>query len=209
MKEGLKQRQAYEDWIALGEGRSLGKLAAISPCSKPTLSRWSIEFGWQKRLKRMKEADKDRVSKHLVRRSDDDTVKEVETLLGRISTAIDDCFKLDEKTDRLKPTFKVVYVSDFIKLVNVQKDLILLHKELTELEKGAGNTPKLNKIAETLNVFLGNMTDGQKIALLTGSPVKGGTARDTGDVSEADYTEVSDDTAEDSDGCSDVSCSDG
>jgi len=193
-KEQLHHRQAYEAWVALGEGRSFAKLAKATGGSKPTLARWATTFGWEERLKKREEADKDRVSRSLTIAKDNDAVKEVETLIGRVSSVIESCFKFDAE-EKLQPTFQIETVLDFTRVVEVQKDLILLHKELTELPLPGrgGKKVTMDKLAETLNVFMGNATDEQKLSLLKpGQGEKGRAGGDTGTISDADFTEVSD-----------------
>lgn len=64
MRESPKARQAWADYLALGEGRSLEKLAATyrtatePPPTKQidTLKEWSRSFGWQSRLQAIADA---------------------------------------------------------------------------------------------------------------------------------------------------------
>ncbi len=59
MKESIRARQAWADYLAMGAGRSLERLAEdyrSRARSVPTrqlsrLKRWSADFGWQQRLK--------------------------------------------------------------------------------------------------------------------------------------------------------------
>lgn len=64
MRESPKARQAWADYLALGDGRSLEKLLALyRSCSEPaptgqmtTLKLWSRAFGWQSRLQAIADA---------------------------------------------------------------------------------------------------------------------------------------------------------
>jgi hypothetical protein len=64
MRESPKARQAWADYLALGEGRSLEKLLAkyqSDPKAAPTghltrLKLWSRQYGWQARLQALADA---------------------------------------------------------------------------------------------------------------------------------------------------------
>ena len=69
--------RAFEDYYALGEGRSLSALAAryrsvAEPCPTkrlPTLKEWSARFGWQQRVKDRDAEDAAEVRKQLRQRT--------------------------------------------------------------------------------------------------------------------------------------------
>ncbi len=50
LKESARARQAYADYVAMGNGRSLPKLAALHGYGESQVRQWSTTFGWQARL---------------------------------------------------------------------------------------------------------------------------------------------------------------
>ena len=195
MKEELKHRQAFEEWVALGEGRSLRKLAKRLPYSIGSFSRWAKAFDWIGRLKKLKGESSEEKSESLIPTHDTDGIKEIESLIEKVSAVIKSCFTYDRKGRKYVPTFEIKTVLDFTRAVDAQKDLILVHRELMGTTGGKDKTPVHNKLADTLNIFMENATDEQKLALL--KPVPGvvderGTDDATGTIQDADYTEIPD-----------------
>lgn len=193
-KETLKQRQAFEAWVRLGEGRSFSKLEQLLSRPRATLHNWSKRFDWAERAKTLDEGEKKKALALYSKQDSDETVREIEALMGRLSALIDSCFKMEN--GKPKPIFSVKTTKDFTSLITAQKDLIMLHKDLTELgDTTGGKKPKLGKIADMITVILGGMDDKEKLAFLDSDAKAvdgGGSGRSQGPVSDADFEEVPD-----------------
>ncbi len=187
MRELLKHRRAFETWVGLGDTRSFRKLARNSEYTASTLHRWCNIFKWEERLTQgitqvaIQEPTRPTASK---------LTTNVETLIKRVDTVLSQCFVLDPDTGKYGCSFVVKTASDFAKLVATQKDLLFIHKDLTELPAA---TAKSSKLAENLNIFMGDMTNEQKLQFLKITPTDAeGAGRDPGSIQDADFTEVSD-----------------
>jgi len=188
VRETLAHRQAFQEYKNLGKNRSYDQLAKLLPQSKPTLARWGQEFDWPGRIKQARNPQVDAIVGSKVRYSDNDIIIETEKLMGRTKQVLDDTFKMVD--GQLVPTFTVKTVADFVKLVGIQKDLIMLRKEL---ERGDyGKKSGTTKLADNVTIYMEGATDEQKLALLTGNSgaVGGGDTDSAKPIQEADFEEV-------------------
>ena len=222
MKETLEHQNSFEIYLRLGPRRTYQKVADIIGGTKATVARWGKRQDWPQRVKdRQKEQAVEAAAPFVHVISDpaptptpgpdplgvapippptstaiataNPETAHVEKLMSRVSLLLNSCF---EEVDGIGivATFEVKSTADFVKLVQTQKDLILLQRELLKADK-PGLKHGLNKLADTLNIYTKGMTDAEKLSLLTGDTSIADAATTSGGaegIQEADFEEVSD-----------------
>lgn len=200
MKEKVQHMEAFKAYYGMGPGRSLRGAGRLIGRNSQTMSRWSRDFEWKTRIKVWKDTGIKEVPVKIRLRTTgsppivhNPAEKYVLDVMRACRLVLEDCFTYDDKGD-LTPTFKIRNAAEFARVVTAQAKLAELLTTMRSTEKHAPK-PDTPEVSDNLNNFLGNLTDEQKLAFITGA---GDTEGVSGGVQEADYTEVpNDDPPED------------
>jgi len=197
-KENLEQRSAFDHWIGQGKGRTLLATRKHFQLSSATIKKWHYTFKWDERMREMEEGGQEVTlyQKPDPVVMDSQEVQDLRELISRLKVMIDRAFYVDKKGNSI-PKFDIVDVEDFTKVMKQYKECVEAYMRMTSpVSKGKrdGDGDK-NKIADTINLIMGNLTQEERIGLLSGGANKNitvdrgnGTPESTVEI--ADYTEV-------------------
>lgn len=162
MRESPKARQAWADYLALGEGRSLEKLLALyQTCTEPaptkqltTLKQWSATFGWQARLQAIADAAATEAAAAIQRRRADaiqtGLALDYERVLVLKDLATTLLTELTEGGRRWLPDAKWIGGADYGEKVEIERfnaqEVEQLRGLLDDLAKETGGRAKTVKI---------------------------------------------------------------
>jgi hypothetical protein len=117
-----RQQKAFEKYLAMGENRSLSKLAEETGISLRTLKRWSAKFGWSKLIEEREKP----IVEQMAKDNDEALKMDLETT-QRLRSALHilaNQFIEQLESGKIKPR----NVADFERLVKVQSMMVQLSK---------------------------------------------------------------------------------
>ncbi len=188
---------AYTVWRDLGYGRSYRKTAQLIGASAQSVCKWAKLYDWPGRLKEHAAVVKEKQEDGALVKIDDPVVQKITTMMEQVEALIDSCFIKDRITGR--PSIKkgglvVKSVLELSTLVKEYRQLLeSYHKFVAEHKPAASDRDKTTKI-EKFNVYMGNVSQEERIALMESMKNGHEPGRDKragGDISDADYNEVS------------------
>lgn len=158
MEETLRDREAFEYYLGLGEDRNLVSVASHYGVSERQVARWSKEFQWQKRLHEREE----KIGKK-VEALTDKTIAEHKAKSLRVVSAVEDRFIERFNDGQVNPE----NVKDLETAIKLK---LLLLGESTENVQVTG--PDLfNELEAYANAFAGGTEDGGPGEDRAGEPV--------------------------------------
>jgi len=206
--ETVQNRQAFEYFYAQGPQRSYRKVAQTVNVVHSTVNAWARRFDWPGRVRDRDNGDWELDSIELQEVVEETKAVatiggitgQMESLIYRTIAVLDGAFEVVEETGEVNPRFTITSATEFTRVVGALRGLMevraILEPQKGEVEKAV----KMDKLADNLTVVLGGLSEEQKLSLLAGRKVNipesktekpaGGDQTASGDVQEADYTEV-------------------
>jgi hypothetical protein len=210
-KENMAQREAFEHWVNQGKGRTLVATRQKYGISSATIQKWRHFFNWDARLVALQEEGQEVTLYHPpVPQIETQEMADLKALIGRLKIMVDSAFEVDEETGVEKPKFEITGIVGFTKIVKEYRDCVEAYARLqSPTVKGKKGEPEKNKIADTVNFIMGQMSQEERLELIQGRAnknivVSGGVGASEPTGEDADYTDVPDGGDADGRGCEGV-----
>ena len=191
--ESARQYKAYTTWRDLGFRRSLREVAKRMEASAQTISSWSKKFNWRKRLEEHTGLVEKRKEDGALVAIDDPVMQKMKTMLEQIEAAIDSVFIRNETTAELQIQITIRDADDLSKMVKEYRQLLETYHKFVSEHRPADKEKKKGMTIEQFTVYMGDLSQQERIETLKGLANGHGPKRDSkppGGVQEADYTEV-------------------
>ncbi|MFA5027557.1 MAG: hypothetical protein WC713_06735 [Candidatus Methylomirabilota bacterium] len=209
-KENMAQREAFEHWVNQGKGRTLVATRQKYGISSATIQKWRHFFNWDARLREMaKEGQEVTLFQKPTPQVETQEMIDLRVMIDRLKKMVDGCFHIDEEGNEV-PNFIIVKLDGFTKVVKEYRDCVEAYARLqSPTVKGKKGEPEKNKIADTVNFIMGQMSQEERLELIQGRAnknivVSGGVGASQPASEDADYTDVPDGGDADGRGCAGV-----
>lgn len=211
-RETPKKRAAFETYLYLGPERSIPLVAEYLELDERSVYKWARLFRWRERAEEWDAMpDGEKVIPQEVDMALGEGVEKPPPSQNAVATvpvgsdvdragvrAMIDHLQgvIDRSLEYMSEQKLTVHSPELLtKLTKEYREMVdLYHKLTVAVDKGPRD--KKGKLAENMNVFLGNMTQEERIAFITGGgtgkvqPVGRGAGGSPGRVTDADYTEI-------------------
>ncbi len=197
--ERKRHYRAFEIYRDLGYGRTLREVARQVGASPTSVSRWARMYEWNERLVKHAEVVEKKKKDGALVKVDDPVSQKMFKLLEQAEAVIDSVFLLDDSGE-IAPRITVKNADELVKLITEYRRLLeSYYKFVAAYKPDAGDRDKVTRIKE-FNVIMGNMSQEERIAMmerLRDGHEQGGNKRASGNISDADFTKVSERGTED------------
>lgn len=192
--ENKRQFHAFEVYRDLGYGRTFQEVHRQTGYATQTICRWAQSYDWAGRLAKYNEIVAEKKADGMLMKMDDPTLQKIVTVMEQMEALINSAFVRDDN-GKISPTIKIRNADELIKLLaEERKFLETYHRFVAEFKPAKKEKDKGTQIQQ-VNQYFGSISQEERINALKGIMPNGDdTGRDkqsTGDVQDADYTEVS------------------
>ena len=118
--ENLEQRALFEEYVAMGEHRSLKKVLEISRRSWNTIQAWSVKFNWRVRAQERDKELMENISVETPRES----VDRKKFALDIVNNILKDIAVLDENGKVIDTKVKAKNIFDIRTLIDIRAEIL-------------------------------------------------------------------------------------
>lgn len=137
LSENMEQRDLFEQYVAMGKGRTLKKLLPLTKKKWITVQHWSVKFNWARRAQ---ERDKEAMETYGLE-SPTQNLANKKLALDIVNKMIQDIAVLDTAGNVIDTTLKAKNVFDLRTLVDVRDEILGL-KDKADRTKAQTNIEK-------------------------------------------------------------------
>jgi hypothetical protein len=119
-KETLEQRMIFEEYVKMGDARSLVKLADLTKKPLPSLTTWSKKYKWQERLLALHDA----TSESMTIEPLDVQIRKKQLFVKLIDKMIENSIVVNKKGDIEKVTISLRNMADLRSALEIRDDIL-------------------------------------------------------------------------------------
>uniref|UniRef100_A0A6M3KZD0 Uncharacterized protein n=1 Tax=viral metagenome TaxID=1070528 RepID=A0A6M3KZD0_9ZZZZ len=191
LRENKQHQLAFNIYRDLGHKRSYMETAKRIGVSPNTIANWSRRFGWETRLSEHRADLMEREAKGAFLELQDPILNKIKDLIEEVEALIDSVFEPDI-SGRKVSKIEIKHPDDLIKLVGEYRRI--LESYYSFVSGGEAGKKKKETRVDKLTVFMGDMTQEERIKVMQGSAdgnVPRGDKQPDRRPQDADYTDVS------------------
>lgn len=191
--ERQRQFHAYEVYRDLGHGRSRRQVAKLVEASAVTVCKWAKLYNWDERVAQHGALIEERKEVGALLPSEGPVAEKLLHMLGQAEALIDSAFSKGRDGKLHANTLELKSVEDLSRLISEYRKLLEAYGKVAAPYIPAKKGVERKMDVKQFNIYMGESGQQERINMLKGitnGNVPGGNKGTTGNVQDADFTDV-------------------